>query len=41
LKELMDCGLIVNEPEITRYKITEKGARFLKLMDGMDSLLKI
>ena len=41
LKELMDCGLIVNEPEITRYKITEKGSRFLKLMDVMDSLLKI
>jgi predicted transcriptional regulator len=41
LKELMDCGLIANEPEITRYKITEKGARFLKLMDGMDGLLRI
>lgn len=30
LKELVDCGLIVNEPEITRYTITEKGVRFLK-----------
>lgn len=39
LKELVECGLIVNE-YITRYTITEKGVRFLKLMESMDGLLK-
>jgi len=40
LKELVDYGLIVNEPDITRYRLTEKGVRFLKLMESMDGLLK-
>jgi predicted transcriptional regulator len=40
LKELVELGFLVNEPEITRYKITEKGLRFLKLIEGMDGLLK-
>jgi predicted transcriptional regulator len=40
LKELVDYGLIVNEPNITRYRVTEKGLRLLKLMESMDGLLK-
>jgi predicted transcriptional regulator len=41
LKDLIDSGLIVNEPNITRYKITEKGLRYLELVDRMDKMLEI
>ena len=30
LKELKNAGLLVNEPDITRYKITDKGLKFLE-----------
>lgn len=40
LKELIDSGFLVNEPDITRYKITERGLRYLNLVDKMDKMLK-
>ena len=40
LKEIIRSGLLVNEPDITRYRITEKGLRFLYLVERMDNLLK-
>lgn len=40
LNDLIDSGLIVNEPDITRYKITEKWLRYLELVDKMDKMLK-
>jgi len=40
LKELVKAGLLVNEPEITSYKITDKGIRFLELLEKMNGLIR-
>lgn len=40
LKELVKAGLLVNLPEITSYKITDKGLRFLELVENMNDLIK-
>ena len=40
LKELVKAGLLENVPEITNYKITEKGLRFLELFENMNELIK-
>ena len=40
LKELVKAGLLENVPEITSYKITEKGLRFLELFENMNELIK-
>jgi predicted transcriptional regulator len=39
LKELVKAGLLENVPDITSYKITEKGFRFLELVDKMNELI--
>ena len=41
LKELKNAGLLVNEPDITRYKITDKGLKFLELSEKMNDLINI
>jgi predicted transcriptional regulator len=41
LKELMKAGLLVNEPDVTRYKITDKGLKFLELSEKMNDLISI
>ena len=41
LKKLMKAGLLVNEPDITRYKITDKGLKFLELAEKMNDLISI
>jgi predicted transcriptional regulator len=40
LRELVKSGLLVNEPEITKYRITDKGLRFLELIEKMNELIK-
>jgi predicted transcriptional regulator len=40
LKELVKAGLLVNLPDITSYKITDKGLRFLELAEKMNDLIK-
>jgi len=40
VRKLMSFGLLVNEPEITRYRITRKGLRFLELFISMNDLIK-
>lgn len=40
LKELVEAGLLENEPEITSYKITDKGLRFLELVENMKDMIK-
>jgi predicted transcriptional regulator len=40
LKELVNAGLLVNLPDITSYKITDKGLRFLELAEKMNDLIK-
>jgi len=39
LKELVKAGLLVNLPDITSYKITEKGLKFLELVENMNELI--
>jgi predicted transcriptional regulator len=39
LKQLMKAGLLVNEPDISRYKITDKGLKFLELVEKMNELI--
>lgn len=39
LNEVIRFGLLTNEPDVTKYKITEKGLRFLDLLEKMDNLL--
>jgi predicted transcriptional regulator len=39
LDEVIRFGLLVNEPDVTKYRITEKGLRFLELLEKMDKLL--
>jgi predicted transcriptional regulator len=39
LRQLVKAGLLVNEPEITRYKITDKGLRYLALFEKMNELI--
>ena len=39
LNEVIRFGLLINEPDVTKYKITEKGLRFLDLLEKMDDLL--
>ncbi|HEX9317803.1 MAG TPA: winged helix-turn-helix domain-containing protein [Nitrososphaeraceae archaeon] len=39
LNEVIRFGLLINEPDVTKYKITEKGLRFLDLLEKMDNLL--
>ena len=41
LKKLMKAGLLVNEPDITRYKFTDKGLKFLELDEKMNDLISI
>jgi len=41
LKKLVKAGLLVNEPDITRYKITDKGLKFLELSKKMNDLISI
>lgn len=41
LKKLVKAGLLVNEPDITRYKITNKGLKFLELSEKMNDLVSI
>jgi predicted transcriptional regulator len=41
LEGLVRCGLLVNQPDITHYKITKKGRRLLKLIEEMNTLLSI
>jgi len=41
LRFLMKAGLLVNEPDITRYKITDKGLKFLELAEKMNDLISI
>lgn len=40
LKELVKAGLLVNDPHIQRYKITDKGLKFLELLEEMNDLIK-
>ena len=40
LKELVGSGLLINEPEITSYKITDKGLRFVELFENMNNLIR-
>lgn len=40
LKELVKAGLLVNLPDITSYKITDKGLKFLELAQNMNDLIK-
>jgi predicted transcriptional regulator len=40
LKELVKAGLLVNVPDITSYKITDKGLKFLELVEKMNDLIK-
>ena len=40
LKIPIMAGLLVNEPDITRYRITDKGIRFLELIEKMNQLTK-
>ena len=40
LKELIEAGLLVNEPEITSYKSTDKGLKFLELFEKMNDLIR-
>ena len=39
LNEVIRFGLLINEPDVTKYKITEKGLRFLDLLEKIDDLL--
>jgi predicted transcriptional regulator len=39
LKELVKAGLLVNLPDITSYKITDKGLKFLELSEKMNDLI--
>jgi len=39
LKELVKAGLLVNLPDITSYKITNKGLKFLELDENMNELI--
>lgn len=39
LHEVIRFGLLVNEPEVTKYRITQNGLRFLDLLEKMDKLL--
>jgi len=39
LKELVKAGLLVNLPDITSYKITDKGLKFLELVENMNELI--
>jgi predicted transcriptional regulator len=39
LKQLMKAGLLINEPDISRYKITDKGLKFLELVEKMNELI--
>ena len=41
LKELVKTGLLVNLPDITSYKITDKGLKFLELAEKMNDLISI
>ena len=41
LKELVKGGLLVNLPDITSYKITDKGLKFLELSEKMNDLINI
>jgi len=40
LKDLTRFGLLVNAPDMMRYRITEKGLRFLELAENMEKLLR-
>jgi len=40
LKELVKAGLLVNLPDITSDKITDKGLRFLELLEKMNDLIR-
>ncbi len=40
LRELIKFGLLVNEPDIAKYRITQKGMKFIELFEKMDYLLK-
>ena len=40
LKDLINFGLLIKGPYVTRYSITEKGRRFLELAENMDKLLR-
>ena len=40
LKELVKAGLLVNDSDITRYKITDKGLKFLELVEKMNDLIR-
>jgi predicted transcriptional regulator len=39
LKELVKAGLLVNLPDITSYKITDNGLKFLELVENMNELI--
>ena len=39
LKELVKAVLLVNLPDITSYKITVKGLKFLELVENMNELI--
>jgi predicted transcriptional regulator len=41
LKELVKAGLLINLPDITSYKITDKGLKFLDLVENMNDLISI
>ena len=41
LKELVKAGKLVNLPDITSYKITDKGLKFLELSEKMNDLINI
>jgi predicted transcriptional regulator len=40
LNKLVKAGLLVNDPDISRYKITDKGLRFLELFENMNDLIR-
>jgi predicted transcriptional regulator len=40
LKDILNAGMLANEPDITKYKITSKGLRFLELIEKMNDLIK-
>lgn len=39
LKDVLMAGMLVNEPDITSYKITDKGLRFLELVKNMNDMI--
>lgn len=41
LKDMMQMGFLIYEPNIKRYRVTEKGLKFLALMDEMNDILKV